>query len=281
MNAYVVSHNGMGDNLYMIGGLRYLTNFYDKVYFICKQKYYSNISLFFSDEPKIICLPVHNEKECDEIKTLFNNKFNDPNDNDDLFVCGHRHKQNCTPRINNKSFSEHKRPDNKYNIDFDTITTRNYYFLLCFYSDLRLNIGIYFDYFKVPQTEESINLYNSIKHFEKIIFIQLKCSQGKCLNIQNLKDKYYDKEDTILICNDMNLYDKDSDNENIQKKYQLSSKFVFNKLVYYLDTIKNSDEIYIIDSCFVGMILPLVKTNQLKADPTRIILRGLSHLHPI
>ena len=281
MNAYVVSHNGMGDNLYMIGGLRYLTSFYDKVYFICKQKYYSNINLFFSDEPKIICLPVHNEKECDEIKTLYNNKFNDSNDKDDLFVCGHRHKQNCTPRINNKSFSEHNRPDNKYNIDFDTITTRNYYFLLCFYSDLRLNIGIYFDYFKVPQTEESINLYNSIKHFEKIIFIQLKCSQGKCLNIQNLKDKYYDNEDTILICNDMNLYDKDSDNENIQKKYQLSSNFVFNKLVYYLDTIKNSDEIYIIDSCFVGMILPLVKTNQLKADPTRIILRGLSHLHPI
>ena len=61
----------------------------------------------------------------------------DSNDKDDLFVCGHRHKQNCTPRINNKSFSEHKRPDNKYNIDFDTITTRNYYFLLCFYSDLR------------------------------------------------------------------------------------------------------------------------------------------------
>ena len=50
---------------------------------------------------------------------------------------------------------------------------------------------------------------------------------------------------------------------------------------YVRDYFKNSDEIYIIDSCFVGMILPLVKTNQLKADPTRIILRGLSHLHPI
>ena len=46
-----------------------------------------------------------------------------------------------------------------------------------------------------------------------------------------------------------------------------------NKLIYYVDVIKNSDEIYIIDSCFTGIILPFVKTNKLKTNKVQIILR--------
>ena len=45
MNAYLLSHNGIGDNLYMIGAVRYLLQYYEKMYFIfvntekfCKEK---------------------------------------------------------------------------------------------------------------------------------------------------------------------------------------------------------------------------------------------------
>ena len=32
MNAYLVSHNGMGDNLYMVGALIFLLKYYDKIF---------------------------------------------------------------------------------------------------------------------------------------------------------------------------------------------------------------------------------------------------------
>jgi hypothetical protein len=39
----------------------------------------------------------------------------------------------------------------------------------------------------------------------------------------------------------------------------------------------NANEIYIIDSCFTGIILPLVKTNKLKAKVVRIIERHIAN----
>jgi hypothetical protein len=52
--------------------------------------------------------------------------------------------------------------------------------------------------------------------------------------------------------------------------------FVYNKIVHYIKTILNSDEIYIIDSCFTGVVLPFVKMGQLKTDKVRIILREMA-----
>ena len=57
MYAYLISHNGLGDNLYMIGALRFLLSYYTNIYFICKRQNYANVVLFFSDEPKIVCVP--------------------------------------------------------------------------------------------------------------------------------------------------------------------------------------------------------------------------------
>ena len=100
-----------------------------------------------------------------------------------------------------------------------------------------------------------------------LIFIQCISSVGKVLNISNLINKYVNDDKALIICNDKNLYDKDD------KKYDLAQKFVLNKIVYYVDTIKNSDEIYLIDSCFLGIVLPFIKMNKLKTKNIQIILR--------
>ena len=34
MNAYILSHNGLGDNLFMNGALRFISKFYNKIFFI-------------------------------------------------------------------------------------------------------------------------------------------------------------------------------------------------------------------------------------------------------
>jgi hypothetical protein len=102
-----------------------------------------------------------------------------------------------------------------------------------------------------------------------IIFIQLSSSNGKSLNISELKERYLDDINTILICNDVNVYNIETN----RQKFELSNLFIYQPIVYYKDVIQHAKEIYIIDSCFTGIILPYLKTHRLKASKVRIILR--------
>jgi hypothetical protein len=270
MNAYLVSHNGLGDNLFMIGALRFLLKFYNNIYFLCKNKYYSNVKLFFTDTPNIICVPFNENNEFREINKIICQNY----DNNDIFVCGGFHKRYLKSKITNKNFLDHIRINNNYTIDYDTITTQNYSFIESFYTDIGLNLTYFYEYFCLPNSEESISLYNIIKHYY-IIFIQLTSSDKKSLDISNLISRYLNDVNSILICNDRNLYDINNKTEDIEMKYNICQKFVYNDIINYNETIRNSDEIYIIDSCFIGIILPYLKTNKLKANKIRIIKRDM------
>ena len=284
MDAVLVSHNGIGDSLYMIGALHYLSYFYKKIYFICKSKYYDNVKLFFINT-NIQCISFNlnyvnysfNDELLEIIKII--NKFKKRNT--DVFICGMFNKY-IKSRINNVYFlNKIHNTRKKYNIDYDTLTSNNYSFIEKFYKDIYLNLNIFYDYFKLPQTQESIELYNTVKDYY-IIFIQLKSSCGKSLNITRILNKYLFDKNTIILCNDVNLYNNISDKnnnieDNISHKRAIAERFVFNKIIYYYDTIINSDEIYIIDSCFIGIVLPLLKLKKLKTNKVRIILRDISH----
>ena len=272
MNAYIVSHTGMGDNLYMIGSVRFLLKFYDKIHLICKKKYYSNVNLFFTDERRIVCVQ-YDEKdgssahEIMEIKKII--KEQSKNDDVDVFVCG-VHKTYLQTKITNKEFLEYTVENNNDSLDYDTLTSENYSFLKGFYEDMKLNLTIFVKYFHLPSTEESIELYNSVKKYN-IVFMQYESSNKIKLNISHLLNKYIYDDKTILLCNDVNLYEG-VENAN-EEKHSLCKKFVLNKLIHYVDTIKNSQEIYIIDSCFTGIVLPLFKQQKLKAHTVRIVRR--------
>ena len=258
----------MGDNIFMIGALHFLLKFYQKIYFLCKNKYYPNIKLFFIDNPNIICTLFNENKEFDEINTIIKNNY----DMNDIFICG-THKSYLKNKITNQEFLNFKIIDKNYTIDFDTLTTDNYDFIESFYKDINLNLTYFYEYFYIPSTQESLDMYNTIKNYY-IVFIQLKSSEGISLNIYNLLNKYLHDSNTILICNDKNLYDINNKTNDIEIKFNLCKQFVYNKIINYNDVIKNSDEIYIIDSCFTGIILPYLKTNKLKANTIRIILRN-------
>ena len=267
MNAYIVSHNGMGDNLYMIGAINYIKQFYENVFFICKNKYYENVKLF---NASMICIPFDEKNEFEEIYKLLIDKYQ--NKLNDIFICG-CHTQYLNSKVTNPKFLNHRMimtVRNEYNIDYDTLTSNNYAFIENFYKDIGLNLTHFYDYYDLPSTDESKELLNAVSNYY-IVFIQYKSSDGKTLNISNLLKKYLNDKNVILLCNDMNLYQPHDD------KYKLAQLFVFNKIANYVDIIKNSNEIYIIDSCFVGIVLPLLKKNQLKSTHTRIILRDHAH----
>lgn len=284
MNAYLVSNNGLGDNLFMIGALHFIKQFYKNIYFLCRQKYYENVKLFFEDDSNIICVPFDSDGPIDfgsnrvnrnkyiyefsNISYIINPKYADKNT--DVFICGPCHKRYLHSKINNKLYLDHKTNTNNYTIDFDTITTSNYSFIEKFYNDIGLNLTHFFENFNINSPDESVRLFQSVKQYY-LVFIQYKSSNGKTLNISNLIEKYINDPNVLLICNDMNLYNKS------HQLYDIAQPFVYNKIVNYMDVIKNSDEIYLIDSCFIGIVLPLLKTNRLKTKIIRIILRNETH----
>ena len=271
MDAYFVSHNGLGDNLYSIGALRYLLEFYNKVYFICSDRYINRVKDFFLDTENIICVPFDSncqKESCNKIIKKHKNTH-------DIFVSGPYHKKYLRSKITNKKFlkARKKIKSSKYSISHDTINDKNYGFINNFYKDNGLNLNIFFYYFMLPETDESKRLYELVKDY-RIIFLQTTCSNGKKLHIKNLCKKYLNDSNAILISNDENLYNSiEEPDEQTLKKRELCQNFVRGNLIHYLDVILNSMEIYIIDSCFVGIILPLLKTNKLKAEIVRIILR--------
>lgn len=271
MNAYLVSHLGLGDNLIMIGALRFLLHFYEKIYFICKYKHYENVQLFFIDVPNIICVPLslNEHTEANDVHNILQANY----ENNDIFGCGF-FRNSCFCKITNEKFLNCNIIDKKYTIEFDSLTNDNFFFIENFYKDINLNLTYFYEYFYLPQTKESYELYSSVKNYY-IIFIQLKCSDGRTINISNLLQKYLYNKDTIIICIDVNLYDipDKSTNADIETKYNICEKFIYQKMIYYIDLIKNSDEIYIIDSCFTGIVLPYAKTNQLKTNIVKIIFR--------
>jgi hypothetical protein len=266
MDAYLVSHNGLGDNLFMIGALHFIRQFYKNVFFLCKGKYYENVKLFFDEKSNIICVPFNENDEFNEIKKILNNdKYTDKNT--DIFVCGFCHKSYLQSKITNPAFLNASIINKNYTIDHSTITTSNYSFIENFYKDINLNLTHFYEYYDLPSTDISKQLFDSVKNYY-LVFIQLKSSDGRVLNISNLLSKYINDDNVLLICNDANLYDKD------HKKYLIAQNFLMNKIVYYVDVIKNSDEIYLIDSCFIGIVLPFLKMNKLKTDKVKIILRN-------
>ena len=284
MDAYFLGHLGLGDNLYCIGAARYLTKFYRNVYFLCKDKYEENVKSFFDDKERIICVPIHSSNkdsvyelslpvtsENDAIRNVLNNKYED----NDIFICGFAFTPHFPSKITNQSFLQREKITKTYSLKLDTIDDDRYSFIIDMYNNADLTTGVMIDYWNLPKTEDSKKLYESVKDYN-IIFIQSISSNNKVLRVNNIVKKYLYDDNTILLFNDYNIYDNANINlKQIKIKRELAEKFVKNKLIYYIDTIKNAKEIYMIDSCFTGIVLPLYKKGLLKANPVRLVMRRL------
>ena len=270
MNAYFLTHLGLGDIFYCIGAVRYLTQFYENVYYLCKDKYCPNVRLIFANTPNIICVPVRTDiPENVACYDILHDKY----EHNDVFICGFAHKNHHASKITNQKFLKSELIENKYNLDCDMINNEVYKFIIDFYADAHLNLSIMFDYWKIDYSEKSKDLYDMVKEY-RIIFLQTCSSNMKRLNIKKLLEKNLHDTNTIMISNDENLYEnEDQTITHIKKKHEICKSFVCSNFIYYIDTLMNSNEIYIIDSCFVGLVLPLYKRNKLIASPLRIIIR--------
>jgi len=261
---YVVCHTGLGDHLFMIGGIRFLTQFYDTIYVYCNSQYYKQIQSIYRDS-RIVFIPL-TFSGIEGAKQMLSMSLRQIKE--DVLVCG-LWKSFFPNRITNTKYLEYTPPTSSYLMDVCSIPTSKYHFIEDFYKDMNLTLSHFYEGFSLETTKESIELYESIKDYY-IVFIQQQSSDGYVLSIDTILEKYLWNEKTILVCNDKNVYEG---MVGLESKFELVKPFVKNDILFYKDVIQNCDEIHMIDSCFLGMIIPYYKMKKMKASVIEISIR--------
>jgi hypothetical protein len=259
--AYLLTYNGLGDYITMIGALKLLSNYYQHIYMLCRIGSIENMKLLLPDYP-ITYIPIqptgyavheyqHFKSEANECIRII---LSVPEGND-ILICGPDQIQKNSvlkSKITNRRLLEYKSNDKNYSIKPQWQHIRD------FYHNIGLDLSIYYEYFDIPSqspppiTEE----YN-------IIFAHTKGSD-KEIQIPDVIAKYINDENTIIICANKNVYPND------HPKYELANQYINIPIAHYIDIIKRATEIHVIDSCFSCIVYPLQQTNRLSAAKVTI-----------
>lgn len=263
-NLLVITNNGLGDHITSVGAIRFFSTIYDSVHYLCKNKNHDNVKSIFLDMSNLTLIPFNEKIEPQECQRIVNEKRAN---NFDILTCGvhicHKKRVRNEKLINRQIDNKHYNLDQKYfssktgaSLSFAPID-----FIGHFYSQLNLDLSIYYEWFDIKETENSKKLYDSISRF-KIIFTHTKASNSK-INLNFVLNKFMQSNEHIIICANENFYSNG-------KKKEIAKRFVDAPLTDYITTIKNAEEIHIIDSCFSAITLPMSKTNKIKASVFKI-----------
>ena len=254
MNAYILSHNGLGDNITMIGAVNFLTQYYENVYLLCKDNNAKNVATFFQDK-SIHIMPFDGKYEFYWTTRILEEASE--NTSNDIFIAGFVHKNRLKlQRVTNQKFLQYKPDDKHYIVKWAHIRD--------FYHDIGLDLSVYYEYFHIlsPSIPSIPSIHDPIeKH--NIVFAHTKEIDNE-IQIPNAISKYINDENTIIICANKNVY------PNGHSKYELANQYVNIPIVNYIDIIKRATEIHIVDSCFSCIVYPLQQTNRLSATTVTI-----------
>lgn len=254
MEAIFLSHNGLGDNITSIGAINFLLNYYSKIYFLCKDKHQNNCRLLYNNL-NVEIVPFDSNREDQHCSQIISPYYT--NLNADILICGSHHKKNLKSKITNNNFLNYIPNDEHYKIEYD--------FIRQFYWDINLDLKIYYEYFKINSTKDSIDLYDKVKEYN-IYFIHTQASDMK-IDISNYTNEYLYDDKWIIICANENMYNNQS------YKYNLANEFINIPIAHYIDIILNAKKIYVVNSCFSCIIYPLKETKKLLSETTNIYNR--------
>ena len=252
--AYVLTHNGLGDIINIIGAVKFFLLHYDKVYLLVKKNYESNVNLLFNNK-NVITIPITPKNEYNHCRQIIRSVERNKEDATDIFISG-RHKHYLKSKIKNPAILNYVRT-NKYKVPWPHIKK--------IYRHLKLDLRIYYDYFDIDSSQDSIAKYQKIKHL-KIIFCHTQAS-NKLIKLPTYIKKYTKLSNYIIICTNKNEYDTSD------LHYNLANQFINLPLQFYIDIIKNACIIFTIDSCFSAIVNPLRKNNKLNTDKINFYIR--------
>ena len=224
--AFVMTHQGLGDNITSIGMIRYLSTLYDKVVVACLNKNKANLEMFYKDDDSIELLSFNSDENISPNYGCDIDKFNSITEGYDLYMCGNHNLE--------------KKLDMK-----------NILIPECFYDQYNLPFSIFWEYFYIPEYEKYDDLYNTIKDIP-YIFIHNSGSKGVVFDMDIVENKLNVCRNEILFINPCsNIYN------NGDKFYDIASRFVGHKLPYYMKIIKNSTHNIVTDSSFMCLAINL------------------------
>jgi hypothetical protein len=238
-NVCLIPHYGLGDIICMIPVINYLCKHYNKVKVVCLSHNSNNFKSFFSDNPNVLYIIPKNEKN----KVMDNYPFNEELHSDDLYDCDilrcGLHKEAYNKKYNIQTI----------NIDYNKIP-------FSFYYDLNIQYNVFWNYFKLPDTNKEESIYNILNNngITDYIFIHNRTSDGILSNIDRiwLSKKYnIDSNITLLINPNENMYNKG------HFFYNLAEQFINKPILQYKDIIINASSIFLSNSAFFCLALHL------------------------
>jgi len=205
---------------------------------------FENVKLIYNNENVIIetvDVKWHCQQEADGFKKI----INEGNPDADCFILGFQNTKNFKNKITHPDLLKYIKNDNGYTVRWN--------FIKDFYNDIGLDLSIYYNYFNIDSCETSKKLYENIKitkFFSSYTVFNWGNWYISCLW------KYVNDDEYIVICANKNIYDVS------HSKYELAETYINKLVLYYLDIIKNSHVIHIVDSCFSCIVYPLLITKK-------------------
>ena len=234
MDCYVLSHNGLGDNILMNGALNYLAKFYNNVYFLCKDINIHHVSCMYKNS-NIIPIMFDSKNEYHSCHELLSDKYK----TSDVLIAGcHKaYLKTQTTIVTTNELSSLKIPSHfKFGGDF--------------YKDIGLNPSIMGSHFNLNCLVDFTNIYNAISNY-KIIFLHTESSQST-IDLNYVIQQHILKTDYLIISANNNAYDKH------HCKYELANKYIkLPTIIHYVEIIKNAEELHMIDSSISCLALCL------------------------
>jgi len=260
IDAYFLSHNGLGDNIISISAVNYLSKFYKNVYFLCKDIYIHHINYIFKNTNIIpIAFDSKNEFRC--CYQIIIDKYQIS----DIFICG-CHKSYLKSKITNEILLNYTQDDN------NIIFPKQYTFFRDFYHDINLDLQIFKNYFYINTCNETKKLYDDISNY-KIIFLHTESSYVT-INLDDKVKEFIDKDDYLIINVNKNMYSL-----NNLEKYNIANKYIKLKtIIHYYFIIQNATDIFVVNSSISCIIIGLHYNNLLKTKNVNIYTRDTLEL---
>lgn len=218
----ILSHLGLGDNIFCIAMINYLLKEQFIVHYICKSHNISNFELFFEENKNLSLITVNDDKEARKYVLQYGKMY------DSILRSGcHKGKSS-----NTKTFPFFQ------------------------YDDSNLSRNILKTDFTIPNTELSDNLFEFVKDISYVV-VNNQSSIGNIFNIDKELSKYQiDPEVTLVINTQTNYYDKE------HKFHSIAQPFVFQKLIHYKKTIINAEKLLLSDSSMFCLAIQLDLKNK-------------------
>jgi hypothetical protein len=213
----------MGDQINMVGAVRYLRKMYDEVHLTVMPMYADQMKIMYRDDPGIKLIETIDEWTWDH--RLYADLPLSNYDQKDVYVCG----LHCS----------------YYNPRGAQLVNGGHY-IYNYYIMMGLPPVAYWDCFSIPETSHLPELK------QPYFFIHRQASWTQTLNVNEIeKISGQTSEDILYIDPNFNVYQQG------HHYYQLADQYVGHPVIDYISVMKGATRLYLVNSCFFCLAIHL------------------------